>query len=183
MARTTLAHNDLQALLDSVIAEYGVPGAATGVVRVDGDGRIDLDCVWSGITNQATGYPVIGDTLFQIGSISKIFTTVLAMQLVDEGRLSLDTRVREILPDFRVQGASDITEHCTIRHLMNHTSGIEGDAFPDNLGRGDDCVAKYVRYIGDFPARSPLGGPLSYSNGAFVVFGSRGRSAAWHDLG
>lgn len=51
MARTTLAHNDLQALLDSAIAEYGVPGAATGVVRVDGDGRIDLDCVWSGITN------------------------------------------------------------------------------------------------------------------------------------
>ena len=171
MARTTLAHNDLQALLDSAIAEYGVPGAATGVVRVDGDGRIDLDCVWSGITNQATGYPVIGDTLFQIGSISKIFTTVLAMQLVDEGRISLDTRAREILPDFRVQGASDITEHCTIRHLMNHTSGIEGDAFPDNLGRGDDCVAKYVRYIGDFPARSPLGGPLSYSNGAFVVLG------------
>ena len=166
-----LTHIELQQLLDHTLAEYGVPGAATGVVRVHDDGTLDTDCVWSGITSQTTGYPVIADTLFQIGSISKIFTTMLAMQLIDEGHLGLDTRVREILPEFQVRGAPDVTQGCTVRHLMCHVSGIEGDAFPDDLGRGDDCVDAYVRYIGTFPARSALDGPLSYSNGAFVVLG------------
>lgn len=167
---TLIGHDDLQKLLDRGLAEYGVPGAQVGVIAPDGDG-LSADTVWAGIVNKTTGYPVLKDTLFQIGSISKIWTTVLAMQLIDEGRLSLDTRVKDILPDFRVINSPEITYGCTIRHLMCHINGIEGDAFPATLGRGDDCVAKYVDYIGKFPARTPLGGPLSYSNGAFVVLG------------
>lgn len=170
MTVVPMSHDELQELLNKSIGDYGVPGAAVGVATM-GDGAPRFETAWAGVTNQAVGYPVIGDTLFQIGSISKIFTTMLAMQLVDEGRLSLDTRVKDVLPGFRVIGAPDVTEGCTIRHLMCHTSGIEGDAFPDNLGCGDDCVAQYVDYIGTFPARSALGGPLSYSNGAFVVLG------------
>lgn len=165
-----IGHDDLQKLLDQALVEYGVPGAQIGVVAPAGDGLVS-DTVWAGIVNKTTGYPVLKDTLFQIGSISKIWTTVLAMQLIDEGRLSLDTRVKDVLPDFRVINSPEITYGCTIRHLMCHINGIEGDAFPATLGRGDDCVAKYVDYIGKFPARTPLGGPLSYSNGAFVVLG------------
>ncbi|KFI52453.1 serine hydrolase domain-containing protein [Bifidobacterium biavatii] len=175
-----IGHDELQELLDRAIADYGVPGAQVGVVAPAGGivaandpagCRLAADTVWSGIVNKTTGYPVQRDTLFQIGSISKIWTTVLAMQLVDEGQLSLDTRVKDVLPDFRIINSPEITYGCTIRHLMCHTNGIEGDAFPSTLGRGDDCVAKYVDYIGKFPARTPLGGPLSYSNGAFVVLG------------
>ncbi|MCI1219231.1 MAG: beta-lactamase family protein [Bifidobacterium sp.] len=170
--RTALiGHDALQSLVDLAIGEYGVPGAAVGVLAPAQDGTLHADAAWAGVTNQTTGYPVIEDTLFQIGSISKIWTTVLAMQLIDEGVLRLDTQVKDVLPDFRIVGSPETTEHCTIRDLMCHVSGIEGDAFPGTLGRGDDCVAQYVEYIGRFPARTPLGGPLSYSNGAFVVLG------------
>ena len=170
----------LDGLLHTALTEYAVPGAVCGVVlpgthtAADGDYRRVADarmlCAHAGVVSTVTGYPVLADTLFQIGSISKIWTTVLAMQLVDEGKLSLDTRVIDVLPDFSIANATDSTEACTIRHLMCHISGIEGDAFPD-LGRGDDAVTNYVSYISRFPARTMLGGPLSYSNGAFVVLG------------
>lgn len=176
-----ISHAELQEMLEEAIAAYGVPGAQVGVLAPASsqtssstpsqNSALVPVTAWAGVTNLSTGAPVIEDTLFQIGSITKIFTTTLAMQLVDEGRLSLDTRVKDVLPGFRVIGAPDVTDGCLIRHLMSHVSGIEGDAFPGNLGRGDDCVARYVDYIGTFPARTPLGGPLSYSNGAFVVLG------------
>lgn len=170
----------LGGLLNISLAQYAVPGAVCGVLMPrncesnrsskDLKAETDMVCAHAGMVSTVTRYPVLPDTLFQIGSISKIWTTVLAMQLIDEGRLSLDTRVVDVLPDFSIADAPDSTQGCTIRHLMCHISGIEGDAFPD-LGRGDDAVAKYVRYISRFSARTKLGGPLSYSNGAFVVLG------------
>ncbi len=176
-----VGHDELGNRLSSAIDGYGVPGAQLGVVAPDSAGRLRYDEVCAGVTNMSIGYPVRDDTLFQIGSISKIWTTVLAMQLVDEGRLSLDAKVHDLLPEFSIRDSPENTAGCTVRQLMNHTSGIEGDAFPD-LGRGDDCVERYVRYIGGFPARTPLGGPLSYSNGAFVVLGrivERLRGMTW----
>ncbi|MCI1864976.1 MAG: beta-lactamase family protein [Bifidobacterium sp.] len=168
--RPAIGRAELEDWLEKALSDYGVPGAQIGVMSPDGEGGLHSEVAYAGVTNQTTGYAVQEDTLFQIGSISKIWTTMLAMQLVDEGLLSLETRVRDVLPEFSIAGSPETTENCTVRHLMNHTSGIEGDAFPD-LGRGDDCVERYVRYIGTFPARTPLGGPLSYSNGAFVVLG------------
>lgn len=165
-----ISDEELHELLSGDLSRYGVPGAQLGLLSPDEHGVLHSQVVFDGVVSQRTGYPVQADTLFQIGSLSKIWTTVLAMQLVDEGLLSLDTPVRDVLADFSVSQAPETTANCTVRQLMNHTSGIEGDAFPD-LGRGDDCVAQYVRYIADFPARTPLGGPLSYSNGAFVVLG------------
>ncbi|MGH3179579.1 MAG: serine hydrolase [Streptosporangiaceae bacterium] len=56
------------------------------------------------------------------------------MQLVDEGLLSLDTTVSEVLPGARL-GTADIGGQVTVRHLLTHTSGIDGDIFTDT-GRG-----------------------------------------------
>ncbi len=90
----------------------------------------------------ATGVEVTPDSLFQIGSITKVWTATLVMQLVDEGGLDLDAPVVEALPGFRVADP-DVTRTVTMRHLLTHTSGIDGDVFTDT-GRGDDCVERYV---------------------------------------
>lgn len=169
--RYSIEDRELKDLLVAAIKDFAVPGAQLGLLTDTGEGEsIRAQTVCAGSISTYTGYRVQPDTLFQIGSISKIWTTVLAMQLVDEGLLDLGATVKEVLPEFSIHMAPDITFNCTVRQLMNHTSGIEGDAFPD-LGRDDDCVARYVRYLADFPPRTPLGGPLSYSNGAFVVLG------------
>ena len=123
----------------------------------------------TGVLNTRTGTPVTVDSVFQIGSITKVWTATLVMQLVDEGLVDLDAPLRTYLPDFRILD-EDITAGVTARHLLNHTSGIGGDFFPDT-GRGDDCVARYVAEMADQPASHPLGATMSYCNAGFVVLG------------
>lgn len=124
----------------------------------------------AGVVSQSTGYPVLPDTLFQIGSISKIWTAVLVMQLVDEGLLHLEDRLSEVLPGLQVRDASGAEVPVTIRSMLCHTSGIEGDLFFSE-GPGDDAVARYCRKIVEYPALTPVYGPMSYSNGAYVLLG------------
>src|ERR1700735_3985096 len=83
-----------------------------------------------GVLSAETGVRATADSLFQIGSISKVWTTTMIMQLIDEGRLSLDATVAEILPGVRI-GREDAGEQIAIRHLLTHTSGIDGDIFTD----------------------------------------------------
>lgn len=66
------------------------------------------------------------DTIYDLASLSKLFTAVVAMQLVDAGRLDLDARVVRYLPAFGTHGKGDIT----VRQLLTHTSGLAPDPVP-----------------------------------------------------
>jgi CubicO group peptidase (beta-lactamase class C family) len=104
--------------------------------------------------------------MFQIGSITKVFTTTLIMQLVDEGRIELDAPARKYLPDLRF----GVGDSVTVRHLLTHTSGVDGDFF-DDFGRGDDAYAKYVDACAALPSLFVPGDMWSYCNAGFVVLG------------
>ncbi|MFO7252314.1 MAG: serine hydrolase domain-containing protein [Actinomycetes bacterium] len=153
-----------QARLAELIERYRVPGAS---VAVEHGG--ETHTFTAGVLNADTRAPVRPDSLFQIGSITKVYTATQLMLLVEEGRLTLDTRVIEVLPEFRVADPHT-TEHVTIRHLLTHTSGLDGDLFLDT-GRGDDCVAKYVEACADLAQIHPLGATHSYCNSGFVIAG------------
>jgi CubicO group peptidase (beta-lactamase class C family) len=122
-----------------------------------------------GLLNVRAGIETTTDSLFQIGSITKVWTATLVMQLVDEGLLDLDEPVVTYLPDFKVADA-DVTKKVTTRHLLAHTSGIDGDMFLDT-GRGDDCVEKYVAACADLKQNHPLGATMSYCNSGYTVLG------------
>src|SRR5213078_3078408 len=104
------------------------------------DGKITQAA--AGVINLDTGVEATTDTLFQIGSISKVWTTTVIMQLADEGKLDLDAPVQTYLPGFKVADP-EVSAAVTLRHLLTHTSGIDGDHFED-FGRGDDCLERYV---------------------------------------
>jgi CubicO group peptidase (beta-lactamase class C family) len=123
----------------------------------------------AGITNIETRVPVTTGTLFQIGSITKIYTATLIMQLVDEGRISLDASPAEYLPGLRF-GDDDARGAITLRHLLTHTSGVDGDFF-DDFGRGQDAVARYVDACAGLDQVFPPGEMWSYCNAGFVVLG------------
>src|ERR1700683_2112816 len=74
-----------------------VPGAALGIWA---DGQEMLAA--AGVLNCATGVGVTTDSLFQVGSITKVWTATMIMQLIEEGRLSLGTTVAEVLPGPRL---------------------------------------------------------------------------------
>ena len=153
-----------QERLTELMHRHRVPGATLGVLH---DGTITETA--AGVLSTATGVAVTPDSLFQIGSITKVWTATLVMQLVDEGALDLDTPVVEVLPGFRVADAA-VTEEVTTRHLLTHTSGIDGDVFTDT-GRGDECIERYVLGMKDVVQNHPLGATFSYCNAGYVLAG------------
>jgi CubicO group peptidase (beta-lactamase class C family) len=141
-----------------------VPGIAAGIFY---NGKVQAQGF--GVTNVNHPLAVTDDTLFQIGSITKTFTGTLIMRLVEEGKLELDTLVRSYLPDFRVADA-DVSARVTLRHLMTHIGGWEGDLFLDT-GPGDDALADYVAAMAEQAQLAPLAEHWSYNNSGFALLG------------
>ena len=150
--------------LNELATEANVPGAALGIWS---DAQEILAA--HGVLNAVTQVPVTTDSVFQVGSITKLWTATMIMQLVDEGLLSLDTTVSEVLPGARL-GTADIGDQVTVRHLLTHTSGIDGDVFTDT-GRGDDCVERYVGLLAEVPSVFTPGATYSYCNSGYVLLG------------
>jgi dipeptidyl aminopeptidase/acylaminoacyl peptidase len=153
-----------QRRLGELAERFRVPGAALGIVR--GDELVELAY---GVTNVDTGVDVTPDTLFQIGSITKVFTATAVMRLVDAGRLDLDKPVVSYLPELRLADP-EVTGQVTMRHLLTHTSGVDGDFFHDT-GRGDECLARYVAALPEVPQNHPVGATFSYCNTGYSIAG------------
>lgn len=138
-----------------LLAEYGIPSAAIGVLH---DGELTEFAV--GITNVETREPATVDTVYQCGSMTKTWTALAFMQLVDEGKVDLDEPVRTYLPGFTVADP-EVSAQLTPRHLLHHTNGIE-EAYGDP-GEDDDVLARLVENIADAPQVFPLGHTHGYS--------------------
>jgi CubicO group peptidase (beta-lactamase class C family) len=156
--------DSLHDLLDQAVRRHRVPGASIAVL----DGT-DVAVAATGVLHRGTGVRATPDSLFQIGSITKVWTATLLAQLVAEGRLGFETPVAEVLPGFRVADPA-VSAAVTVHQLLTHTSGIDGDVFTDT-GRGDDCVARYVAECTSVGQVHPVGATLSYCNTGFVIAG------------
>jgi CubicO group peptidase (beta-lactamase class C family) len=150
--------------LGSVAEQFDVPGA---VLAVQATGQVFE--IAAGVLDRATGAPVTTDAVFEIGSITKVWTAALVMSLVESGRLSLDDLVLRHLPELRLQDDA-AARALTVRHLLNHTSGLPGDWFPDT-GDDDDCLGRLVGLLASVPLTHPVGALTSYSNAALSVAG------------
>ncbi len=155
---------EVPAQLAAGIAAHHVPGASLAVLADEQ--------VWAaaaGLLNARTGVEATPDSVFQMGSITKVWTTTLVMQLADEGRLRLADRVADLLPGFTLRDPA-AARRITVEQLLTHTSGIDGDRFLD-LGRGADAVARFVEACRDFELVHPPGTMWSYCNAGFVLAG------------
>ena len=151
-------------LLAELARQSRVPGAVLGIWAC---GQEVLAA--AGLLNRVTRVRVSTDSLFQVGSITKLWTATMIMQLIDQDLLSLDTTVAQVLPGVRL-GAAGLGDQVTVAHLLTHTSGIDGDIFTDT-GRGDDCVERYVGLLDRAASAFPPGGAYSYCNSGWVLLG------------
>lgn len=150
--------------LPALLAEHKVPGAAIGVYL---NGEV-FDFA-AGVLSRSTGVEATTDSVFQIGSVTKAWTGTLVMQLADEGLLDIDKPVVACLPDFDLADSA-AAKAMTVRQLLTHTAGFEGDIFTDT-GSNDDCVERYVETLKTDPQLFPPGEMFSYNNAGYCVLG------------
>src|SRR4030095_4394186 len=125
-----------------------------------------------GLANMEWNIPNAPDTKFRLGSITKQFTATLTMQLVEQGKIKLDAKISDYLPDYR----KDIGQKVTIHQLLTHTSGIPSytsqPGFFENVSRNpfkvDDFVKKYAS--GDLEFEP--GAKFNYSNSGYFILGA-----------
>lgn len=152
---------------ERALSMFSVPGVAVAVVK---DGRI-VHTKGYGLRDVQSQAPVTEDTVFQIASLTKAFTTAALSLLVEEGKLHWDDKVIDHLPDFRLNDPY-VTREFTIRDLLTHRGGLglgSGDLlfWPDSQ-YGDDDVLNALKY---FQPVSSFRSKYAYHNLFYIVAG------------
>jgi len=125
-----------------------------------------------GLANMEWNIPNTPETRFRLGSITKQFTATLILQLVEQGKIKLDGKITDYLPDYRKDTGAKVTVH----QLLNHTSGIPSyTSLPDfgndvsrNPYQVDDFVKKYASKDLQFEP----GSKFSYNNSGYFLLGA-----------
>jgi CubicO group peptidase (beta-lactamase class C family) len=154
-------------LVTNEMAAIGIPGLAVAVVD---DGAV-VYAKGFGIADDS-GRPVTADSPFIIGSLSKSFTAMAAMQLVESGRIDLDARVQQYLPWF-TDADRAASAQITVRDLLNQTSGLDRRTGDDveRFGAGGDALEGNVRALANFAPTAAVGTTFQYSNANYQVLG------------
>ncbi|MDC8754964.1 serine hydrolase [Erythrobacter sp. sf7] len=143
----------------------------SGVAAVASEGELIFTSV-QGLANRETGEPITVKTRFALASVPKMITAIAIMQLVEDGKVSLDDPIGKHLPDYPNR---TIREDATVRHLMKMRSGLG-----DYLGSEHDRALKagklnrlsdYLPLFQDDPLAFAPGTGFEYSNAGYILLG------------
>lgn len=152
-----------------------IPGAALGVLA---GGREEHAVL--GLSSLSSLRPVTPETLFQIGSLTKIYTATAIWCLVDNGQLQPDALVRRYLRGLRLSD-EQVAATVTIDNLLHHTAGWYGDETVDT-GDDSDALGRYIdTRLPELPQLFGCGEFFSYNNSAFQLLGRLVEVAAGTD--
>lgn len=148
-------------LVGPLTSPYAVPGVATCIRGFDGHHESSV------VGADADGTPLTSDTIFALGSSTKLATGLAVLRLVDEGRLALDASVGAYVPT-----AAAAHPDVTIRRLLSHTAGLPLDLPADEVPYTHRLTADVVldACLAVAPVRPP-GQSVSYSNVGFGLLG------------
>lgn len=123
-----------------------------------------------GMANYELQVPNTPQTKFRLGSLTKQFTSMLILQLVQEGKLSIDGKITDYLPNYRKQTGNQVTIH----HLLSHSSGIpnytDQESFLANSVK-PYTVEDFIRLYCSGDLEFPPGSQFSYSNSGYFILG------------
>jgi N-acyl-D-amino-acid deacylase len=168
------------AMLD-IMDRHGIPGAAFALAK---DGRLLLakGYGWANVTTGAAAEPT---TLFGLASLSKTFTAVAILKLVEQGKLGLDDAVVDILRDlkpFRGGRVDPRLADVTVRQCLNHSGGWDRGASGDPVNwepqicraygvRAPLSGRQFLEFMLSRPLNFKLGAEQKYSNVGYVILG------------
>jgi CubicO group peptidase (beta-lactamase class C family) len=172
-ARAAPAGPDFAAIdryIEQEMREQRIPGLALGIVQ--GDRIVHLHGF--GLADPS-GRAVTPQTPFMIFSTTKSFTALAIMQLVEAGKIELDAPAQHYLPWFRVADET-ASAQITVRHLLNHTSGLPETADADvglltSTDTGESALEQTVRKLHAVHLDRPVGAAFAYVNANYVTLG------------
>jgi CubicO group peptidase (beta-lactamase class C family) len=176
----------LKDFIEKARAELGIPGVAMGVYQ---EGKIVFEGGF-GVRQLGQSTPVDAETLFMIASNTKSMTTLLLATLVDEGKLSWDTPVVAVLPDFKL-GDTETTKQVLIKHLVCACTGLPRQDLEWLLEFQNATPASELALLATFQPTSKFGELFQYSNllaasggfvAAHVIFPGRELGAAYDEV-
>jgi CubicO group peptidase (beta-lactamase class C family) len=125
-----------------------------------------------GLANMEWNIPNTPETRFRLGSITKQFTATLILQLVEQGKLKLDGKLSDYLPDYR----KDVGEKVTLHQLLNHTSGIPSytslPGYFNDVSRNPYSVGEFVKKHASNNLEFEPGSKYSYNNSGYFLLGA-----------
>ncbi len=156
--------------LDKLISAYAEYGKFNGSVLVAEKGKVIYKKGF-GLADMEWNIPNQPDTKYRLGSITKQFTAMLIMQLVEQGKLKLDVPISTYLPEYPKKNGDVITIH----HLLTHSSGIPNmTSFPgffNNISRNYYSPAQLVNLFADSTLQFKPGEKYDYSNSGYILLG------------
>src|SRR5271156_2538855 len=164
---------ELKSAVSAVLKKYKVPGVGIALVTKDA-------VVWTGGVGKAdiaANRNVTADTMFRVGSITKGFVALSALQLAERGKLRLDEKVAVVAPEIPVVNSWEATNPVTLANLLEHTAGFDDfslaefydfDASPDNPR---PLLWTLTHFRGPERVRWIPGSRMSYSNPGYGVAG------------
>lgn len=169
-ATTAFAQQNVQKI-DGLMKQYYDYGQFNGSVLVAEKGKVVYKSSF-GMANMEWGIPNQPDTKFRIGSVTKQFTATLLLQLVEEGKIKLDGKLSDYLPDYRKDTGGKVTIH----QLLNHTSGIPSytsrPKFLAEVSRNPYSVTDFVKTFASGDLEFEPGSKFSYNNSGYFLLGA-----------
>lgn len=168
LADTVALKDFIDGVMKAHVEELHIPAAVIAVIK---DGRV-LYARGYGFADSARATPIDPATsLFRIGSTSKLFTWTAVMQLVEQGKLSLDADVNTYIKGFRIPNT--FPQPITLRHLMTHSAGFEDGGIGYLIVSDPTQVKSIAATLAEhMPARvRPPGVMSSYSNYSAALAG------------
>jgi len=164
---TTLLEEQLEPLIQQVVASFEMAGLAIGIVRGD-------EVVYAkgfGVKHLETREPVTATSLFHLASVSKPFVATAIMQLAEQGKLDLDTPLVRYLPYFTMN--DERYRAITVQQMLSHVSGMpdEENYHWDQPEYDAGALERYVRNLGNASLLFAPGERFAYSNIAYEVLG------------
>jgi D-alanyl-D-alanine carboxypeptidase len=156
--------------LDARASYLAAQDKLSGAMLIARKGKIVYSHSW-GLADRGSKIPVTLDTKFRLGSDNKMFTAVAVLQLVAAGKVSLDGKVGDYLPDYPNK---EVAQKATVRMLLNNSGGT-GDFFGPEFDKNRLNLKHNEDYIALFGGQAPVFEPGSkerYSNFGFVILGS-----------
>src|SRR5438034_2891968 len=157
--------------IDQMLSLFNQYGQFNGAALVADNGKV-IYKMGFGLANMEWNIPNTPETKFRLGSITKQFTATLILQLVEQGKIKLDGKLIDYLPDYRKDTGAKVTIH----NLLSHTSGIPSytslPGFFQNVSRNPFKVDDFIKQYASGDLEFEPGSKFVYDNSGYFLLGA-----------